>query len=60
MDSTADEMVTLSGGDIQLWTVSESSVHIRCITPYGDPVELNVEEVQELCEVLQGLAKKIA
>lgn len=42
-----------------MWIEDDSSLHIKCITKQGDPVELNSEEVAELCETLQQLAKRI-
>jgi hypothetical protein len=55
-----EEVVKLSNGDIVIWTDEDSSLHIKCVTKFGDPVELNSEEVNELCEILQALAKRIS
>jgi hypothetical protein len=59
MATENEDIVSLSNGDITIWIDAESSVHIKCITNFGDPVELNAEEVNELCEVLERMAKKI-
>ena len=59
MNPVDQEVVSLSNGDIVIWIVEESSLHIKCVTKHGDPVELNAEEVKELCEVLTAMAKRI-
>jgi hypothetical protein len=53
------DVITLSNGDIVVWTIEDTSVHIKCITKHGDPVELNAEEVKELCSVLTKLAERL-
>lgn len=60
MNPADQDVVTLSNGDIVIWIEGESSLHIKCLTKYGDPVELNSEEVNELCEVLRMLAIRIS
>jgi len=59
MEPANTEITKLSNGDIVMWIESESSLHLKCITKHGDPVELNTEEIKELCDVLQQLAKLI-
>ena len=59
MESPDEEVVTLSNGDIVLWVDSGTSLHLKCVTSHGDPVELNAEELAELCEVLQRFATRI-
>ena len=59
MDLPNEEIVTLDNGNIVMWVAFGTSVHLKCITKYGNPVELNAEEVFELCEVLQRFAKQI-
>lgn len=60
MSSDDNDIITLSNKDIIIWTENDSSLHIKCVTKYGDPVELNPEEVSELCEILQALLKRIS
>ena len=57
---TDDEVISLCSGDIYLWIDDGPSLHLKSVTKFGDPVELNLEEVVELCEVLKRLAKKLA
>lgn len=51
--------VELSAGEITLWTVSDTSIHLKAVTPYGDPVELSAEGARELAEHLLRLAAVI-
>jgi hypothetical protein len=53
------DVVSLSDGDISIWIDGESSVHIKSVTKFGDPVELNAHEVDELCEILKKMADQI-
>ena len=59
MISHNNEVITLNNGDISLWIVNDTSLHIKCVTNHGDPVELNVEEIKELCEILTSLAHQL-
>ena len=54
-----DETILLSGGEIALWTDDDRSIHIKAVTPFGDPVELNAEEARELAEALTKLASAV-
>lgn len=58
MDTDKD-LVTLADGNIILWIDHESSLHLKAVTKFGDPVELNLEEANELCEVLKRLAERL-
>jgi hypothetical protein len=44
--------------DVSLWLEQESSVHIKAITAYGDPVELSPRHARQLAEILTTLADK--
>ena len=59
MESSNEDVVTLSNGDIVMWVVCGSTLHLKCVTPQGDPVELNATEVVRLCQVLHRFAKQI-
>jgi hypothetical protein len=58
MDSSKDELVTLANGDIAMWVVS-GTLHLKCVTKQGDPVELNVNELAEMVESLQRLMPQL-
>ena len=59
MPSSNDEVISLCDGQVSVWVESGSSIHLKCITKYGDPVELNAEEARELCDVLRAAVKQI-
>jgi len=41
-------IASFSNGEITVWIEQSSSVHIRAVSPHGDPVELSSEETKEL------------
>ncbi len=45
--------------EVYLWMEQDTSIHLKAVTKYGDPVELSAEEARELAQVLEGLAKKL-
>jgi hypothetical protein len=44
----------LADGSIVFWVVESSSLHIKAITAYGDPVELNAQELREFIVLLEA------
>ena len=42
--------------DVQLWLEQGSSVHIKAVTSFGDPVELASHEARELAAILSDFA----
>ncbi len=58
MNSFKDKLVTQANGDIAMWVVS-STLHLKCVTKYGDPVELNVNDLAELVESFQRFMPKM-
>ncbi len=60
MSMIADNVVTLfADGQVALWTEDERSIHLKAISPHGDPVELNSEEARELAQELLRLASAL-
>lgn len=51
-----DDAVLLSDGEIVLWTTDDRTIHLKAISPHGDPVELNAEQARELATELTRLA----
>jgi hypothetical protein len=56
MNRAKEEVFELSHGDVVAWVEPGSAVHLKCVTPHGDPVELNAAEVHALCDTLMRLA----
>ena len=59
MNQTNDTVFTLSNGEVSVWVEEGSTIHLRCVTSYGDPVELNADEVKDLIGVLERLVHEI-
>jgi hypothetical protein len=59
MKQSNDTVVTLSNGEVNVWVDEGSAIHLKCVTRFGDPVELNVEEAKELIGVLERLVHEI-
>lgn len=58
MNSAKEEIFELSHGEVVAWVEPGAAVHLKCVTPHGDPVELNAAEVQALCDALLRLARE--
>jgi hypothetical protein len=53
------EIHEFSGGDLVFWTVEHSSLHIKALTTFGDPVEINADELKDLIAALQKALQNI-
>jgi len=49
-------VTSIADGQITLWTADERLIHLKAISPHGDPAELNAEEARELARELLRLA----
>jgi hypothetical protein len=54
------EPIELAGGDIVLWSEPGGPIMLKTCEPYGDPVELNEHQAEELAEALLKMAKDIS
>lgn len=54
-----NKRVVLSDGEISVSVEQESSIHLKAVSPFGDPVELNAEEAKELAALLLKFAEEI-
>jgi hypothetical protein len=54
---SAKELQQFSGGEVYFWIEADSSIMLKAVTSYGDPVELGAEQVREIAE---GLLKAAA
>ncbi|MDW3683985.1 hypothetical protein RA280_19990 [Cupriavidus sp. CV2] len=48
-----------SDGAIRIWIEQDSSIQIKAVAKYDDPVELSAQEAIELAAVLQEFAGRI-
>ncbi len=54
-----EKLYELAGGEVIVWQTDGTSIHLKLMSEYGDPVELNAEEARELAIVLNKLADSI-
>lgn len=59
MDAKKEEVFSISSGEAYCWPEQESSVMLKAVTKYGDPVELSKEEAIELAGALLKAANVI-
>lgn len=52
MPVKGEELTELSNGEIRLWAEHGTSIHLKAVTAYGDPVELSEDEATELAQHL--------
>jgi hypothetical protein len=38
--------------ELVMWVEAESSIHIKAVTSYGDPVELSFDEAEKLARTI--------
>jgi hypothetical protein len=54
-----NNLVKLSDGEITMWIENGSAIHMKAISPHGDPVELSAEEANALAGHLLRLASLV-
>lgn len=50
----------LAEGDVRIWLEQGSSIMLKSVTKFDDPVELSDRELSELREILRTLQEKLA
>jgi hypothetical protein len=59
MDENKNKVHKFSNGEIYFWVEQESSIMLKAVTSFGDPVELEGKEAIELAKALLEAVKKI-
>jgi hypothetical protein len=59
MSLPSHDIISLLDGDISLWIEQGTSIHLKTLSPYGDPLELSAEEAKELAKHLLLLASTL-
>lgn len=59
MNQKRDDVFTIASGNAYCWVEQGSSVMLKAVTGYGDPVELSSEEAIELANALLKAAKEV-
>ena len=49
----------LADGEVYLWVEHGSSIHLKAVSPFGDPTELTAEMARELALLLMTLAEEV-
>jgi hypothetical protein len=53
------KVVTIDEDGCYLWLEQESSVMLKSVTSYGDPVELSLGQVEDLIAALEKCAARL-
>lgn len=48
-----------SENEVYLWIEQESSIMVKAVNPYGDPVELSSQEVRNFAKLLNEAANEL-
>jgi len=48
-----------ASGEVYFWLEKDSSIHLKAISPHGDPVELTANEAKQIASALISTAKKL-
>jgi hypothetical protein len=54
-----NERVTEINDEVYLWLQQRSSIHLKAVSSFGDPVELTASEALQLANALQSLAEDL-
>ena len=59
MTDKKKDVCVVAGGDAYCWAEAGTSIMLKAVTGYGDPVELGSEEAVELANALLKAAKAV-
>jgi hypothetical protein len=45
--------------EARMWIEQESSIHLKAVSPHGDPIELTAEKAREIASALLQLAAEL-
>ena len=57
--STEHQVQSFAGGEVRFWIEQESSIHLKAVSPHGDPTELTAEDAREIAAALIAAAQQI-
>ncbi|MCW1916517.1 hypothetical protein OJ996_23220 [Luteolibacter sp. GHJ8] len=57
--STEYQVQTFSGGEVRFWIERGSSIHLKAVSPHGDPTELTSEDAREIAAALIAAAEQM-
>jgi len=50
-------VLTFAGGEVSMWV--DGGIHLRAISPHGDPTELTSDMAREIAHSLISLAEQL-
>ena len=53
------DVVKFSNGEIYMWLEQGTSIQIKAVTSFGDPVELTASEARDVAQALLRLAQQL-
>ena len=56
---TEPDFHRLFDGEVRAWIEQDSSIHLKVVSPFGDPVELTVDMAREVAQLLMRLADEL-
>jgi hypothetical protein len=57
--STEHRVQNFVGGEVCLWIEQDASIHLKAVSPYGDPVELTADSEREIAAALHSAAAQL-
>ena len=54
-----EDVLSFSDGEIYFWREPGTAIHIKAVTSFGDPVELNASQAKEVAQALLRLAQQL-
>ncbi|WZO98811.1 hypothetical protein EP7_000402 [Isosphaeraceae bacterium EP7] len=59
MDDQSRSEVIQPADDVYAWIEDGTSIHLKAVTKFGDPVELNADQVRDIANALLDLASQL-
>jgi hypothetical protein len=53
------EVLKFAGGELYFWNEQESAIHLKAVSPHGDPIELTAEDAREIAAALLSAAEQL-
>jgi hypothetical protein len=59
MARAVDPEIVRPADDVYCWLEQDSSIMLKAVTQYGDPVELTADEARDIAAALLALAERL-
>jgi hypothetical protein len=54
----SEDINEFGGGEVQFWIADAGSIHLKAISPNGDPTELTADEARQIAAALLRAANE--